>query len=121
MQKQIQADILIIRIIKEWLIDHGFFSKTRTPKEELGDIKTASKVNRGVLTSAGYKFLKSNADAEIYQKSVKGGSGFIKILLYKSGIGILRMTAGSYDDSQAEEILLRERDLIEGIKVNEKK
>lgn len=121
MQKQIQADILIVRIIKEWLIEHGFLGKIQALKEETSDIKTVSKINHYILTSAGYKILKREVDTDIYQKPIKKGSGFIKIFMHKSGNGLLKITAGSYDDDQAEEILLRERDLIEDIKKHEKK
>ena len=115
MDRQTSSDNLIARIVKDWLIEHGFFKRAPVLQENGGDIKTKSRVSRKTLMAAGYRLNNTDGDVEIYQKPVKGASGFIKIYLHKSGVGIFRLTAGSYENGREDDILLTERDRVDEV------
>lgn len=112
MEYQISFDNLLKKIIKEWLITKGYLPKFSFLKDNGVDIKTKSRVNEKILSEVGYKFVINDGDSRVYQKSVKGTSGFIKIHLYNNGMGIFKITPGAYDEEEERQILMAERERI---------
>lgn len=77
-----------------------------TTKAELSH---SVKITRAILKSAGYSFLKSQGEVEVYQKTVKHHSGFYKASYSKAHVAYLSVTSGDFDDDESEELLMREK------------